>query len=261
MFKATLKNAAIFKKVVDAVKDIVTDANFLCTGEGIQMQAMDSGHCALVTLTLLADGFLKYSCNKTMQLGIGMAGLARALGCVDGGDKLTIQANSDGDTIRLLAESNGGGRTAEFELRRLDIETDILQIPDVEYSASIKMPATELARLIKDIGTIGEDCRIKICGGGGRVIFSVDGDIGRASFGVAEDKTSAMEDEQKIIECGEGDVGGMFAVRYLLTFTKATKLCESVEIYMSEGVPLFVNYDMGELGAVGYYLAPKIEEE
>lgn len=262
MFEATLKTAALFKKVVDAVKDIVTDANFLCTDEGIQMQAMDSGHCALVTLTLLADGFLKYSCDETMRLGIGMAGLARALGCVDGGDRLTIRANSIGDVILLRAESGGsGGRTTEFELRRLDIENDILQIPDVEYSASIKMPATELARLVKDMGAIGENCRIKIRGGGGGVMFSVDGDIGRASFGVVDDKTSAIEDEHTVIECGEGDVGGMFAVRYLLTFTKATRLCDSVEIYMTAGAPLFVNYDMGDMGAVGYYLAPKIEDE
>jgi len=261
MFEAKLKSAALFKKVVDAVKDIVADANFLCTEEGIQMQAMDSGHVALVTLTLLADGFLKYTCDKTITLGIGMAHLARALGCIDGGDSLIICAKDDSDTIKLCAESSTGARKAEFELRRLDIEGDVLELPDLEYSGSIKMPATEFARLVKDIGTIGEVCKICVRSGGGEVAFGVESEIGKANFIVTEDKTSANEADHTVIECGDGDLSGLFGVKYLTTFTKATRLCDSVGIYISEGAPLFVNYDMDDVGSVGYYLAPKIADD
>ena len=108
---------------------------------------------------------------------------------------------------------------------------------------------------------LGESCRIKLKSGGGEVIFSVEGDVGKASSAVVDDKTSAKEEEHTEIVCGDSEVSGMFGVKYLALFTKAAKLCDSVGVYMTEGVPLFVNYDMGEIGAVGYYLAPKIEDD
>jgi hypothetical protein len=30
---------------------------------------------------------------------------------------------------------------------------------------------------------------------------------------------------------------------------------------MTAGMPIYVTYDMGDLGSVGYYLAPKVHED
>jgi proliferating cell nuclear antigen len=40
MLEARLEQASVLKKILDAVKDIVTDANFDCTESGIALQAM-----------------------------------------------------------------------------------------------------------------------------------------------------------------------------------------------------------------------------
>ena len=40
------------KKVVDAIKDLVTDVNLEVSDAGISLQAMDSSHVALVSLKL-----------------------------------------------------------------------------------------------------------------------------------------------------------------------------------------------------------------
>ena len=52
-----------------------------------------------------------------------------------------------------------------------------------------------------------------------------------------------------------------FALRYLNFFTKATPLSEAVTLSMSKDVPLVVEYKIGEMGYIRYYLAPKIEDE
>ena len=44
MFEATLENAALLKKIVEAVKELISEAEFDCTKSGINMQSMDSGH-------------------------------------------------------------------------------------------------------------------------------------------------------------------------------------------------------------------------
>ena len=44
-------------------------------------------------------------------------------------------------------------------------------------------------------------------------------------------------------------------------FTKASVLSSQVCLSMSPEVPLVVEYNIGEIGHVRYYLAPKIEDE
>ena len=44
-------------------------------------------------------------------------------------------------------------------------------------------------------------------------------------------------------------------------FTKASVLAGQVSLSMSPDVPLVVEYGIGEIGHVKYYLAPKIEDE
>ena len=50
MLEARLENAALLKKLLDAIKDAVTDANFDCSESGIALQAMDSAHVSLVAI-------------------------------------------------------------------------------------------------------------------------------------------------------------------------------------------------------------------
>ncbi|VDM85370.1 unnamed protein product [Strongylus vulgaris] len=52
MFEAKLANAALLKKIIEAIKDLVTDAPFDCSESAMCLQAMDSSHVALVSLKL-----------------------------------------------------------------------------------------------------------------------------------------------------------------------------------------------------------------
>jgi len=49
-FEAKLSDGQIFKRIVDSIKDLVTDVNLDATPTGISLQAMDSSHVALVNL-------------------------------------------------------------------------------------------------------------------------------------------------------------------------------------------------------------------
>jgi len=45
---------------------------------------------------------------------------------------------------------------SDFELKLMDIDSEHLGIPDTEYEAIIKMPATEYQRICKDLSSIGD---------------------------------------------------------------------------------------------------------
>ncbi len=69
MFEARLIQGCLLKKVVDSIKDLVTDANFDCSPSGFTLQAMDNSHVSLVGMSLKSDGFEFYRCDRAMSMG------------------------------------------------------------------------------------------------------------------------------------------------------------------------------------------------
>ena len=55
--------------MVEAIKDLIEDANFDCNSTGFSLQAMDSSHVSLVALTLRSDGFEHYRCDRNVSMG------------------------------------------------------------------------------------------------------------------------------------------------------------------------------------------------
>lgn len=69
MFEARMAQGNLLRKVIEAIKDLVTDANFDCTKTEFNLQAMDSSHVSLVALALKSDGFDHYRCDKPISMG------------------------------------------------------------------------------------------------------------------------------------------------------------------------------------------------
>merc|ERR1711872_470350 len=128
---------------------------------------------------------------------------------------------------------------------------------ETDYAAVMKLPSNEFQRIIRDLSQFGESVVIACKKEG--VTFSAAGDIGTGNIKLAQTATSE-EEEAVTIEIQE-PVTLTFACRYLNMFTKASCLSPQVTLSMSPEVPLVVEYKIGDIGHIRYYLAPKIEDE
>lgn len=95
MFQAKLTEGITFKKLIESIKDLVTDINLEVNQTGISLQAMDSSHVALVTLQLSAEGFEEYRCDKSMTLGISVNNLSKIMKCGGNDDSIILSAEED----------------------------------------------------------------------------------------------------------------------------------------------------------------------
>lgn len=95
MFHAKLNEGLLIKKLIDSIKDLVSDINLEVSSIGISLQAMDSSHVALVTLHLSSEGFEEYRCDKQMVLGVSISNLAKVLKCGGNDDSLTLSCEDD----------------------------------------------------------------------------------------------------------------------------------------------------------------------
>ncbi|KPV75110.1 uncharacterized protein RHOBADRAFT_43600 [Rhodotorula graminis WP1] len=177
--EARLEEADLLKKVLDAVKELVTDANFDCSDEGIKLQAMDNSHVALVSLNLIKSGFSQYRCDRDMSLGMSLTSLQKIVKCAANTDTVTLRADESQDVLALLFEAKKTDRVGEYEMKLMDIDQEHLGIPDTVYDAEIDLPSGEFARIIRDLKELGESVKIEVSKDGVR--FSSEGDIGNAS--------------------------------------------------------------------------------
>ena len=105
MFEARLPQANLLKKVLESMKDLVTDANFDCSASGVSLQAMDSSHVSLISLLLRSDGFDHYRCDRNLSLGINLGSMSKIMKCSGNDDIVTLKADDSGDTITFMFES------------------------------------------------------------------------------------------------------------------------------------------------------------
>lgn len=249
---------SLLKKVLEAIKDLVTDANFDCSATGFSLQAMDSSHVALVALLLRSEGFEHYRCDRNMSMGMNINNMSKMLKCAGNDDIITIKADDGGDIVTFMFESPNQDKISDFEMKLMDIDTEHLGIPESEYQAIVRMPSHEFARICKDLSTIGDTVVISVTKEG--VKFSTRGDIGSANIVCRQNTSVDKPEEATLIEMQE-PVSLTFALRYMNNFIKASPLSNIVTISMSSDLPVVVEYKIAEMGYIRFYLAPKIEEE
>jgi len=259
MFEARLTQGKILKQILEALKDLVLDANIDCSEEGLSIQAMDSSHVSLCAVALRSDGFDHFRCDRNISLGFNSANLGKILKCADNTDIITLKAEDSADNLTLMFESEKNDRVSDFELKLMDIDADHLGIPDTEYKTTISMPSGEFQRIIRDLQVLGDTCTIAVNKDGVR--FSVSGDLGTGNVLVHATSGVDKEDDSAVTIDMEEPVELTFALRYLNFFTKATALGPSVVISMSPDVPVVVEYPIDQIGHIKYYLAPKIDDE
>lgn len=249
---------SLLKKVLEAIRELITEANFEVSPGAMNLQAMDSSHVSLVALTLRSDGFEHYRCDRSFSMGMNLNNMAKMLKCAGNDDIITMKADDSGDIVTFMFESPSQDRVSEFELKLMDISSENLGIPETEYAATVRMPASEYQRIVKDLGSIGDTVEISVTKDG--VKFATSGDIGSANVICRQNTAVDKDTDATVIEMNE-PVALTFALRYLNSFAKATSLSPTVVIKLSKELPVVVEYTIEGIGWVRYYLAPKIEDE
>jgi proliferating cell nuclear antigen PCNA len=114
MFEARLTQGKVFKQLIEALKDLVQEANIDCSDDEMSIQAMDNSHVALVAVSLRSGGFDHFRCDRPISLGFNATNMGKILKCAGNDDIITLKAEDDGDSLALVFESPGQDRIADF---------------------------------------------------------------------------------------------------------------------------------------------------
>lgn len=257
MLEAELKHGNVLKKLIDAVKEFINEANFDCSSAGIKLQAMEGNHVTLVQFLLRSEGFETYRCDRNVCLGINIQSLAKILKCAGNDDAATLKADDNGDILNIAFSGVTNEKSSEFDLKLLSLNTQGFAIPETVYDATVTFSALEFQRICRDLSSLSETVAVSVAKDS--VNFSAEGDIGKGSIYV-KPAASADSEVRTTIQVLK-PVSCSLSLKHMLMFTKATPLCDTVKICLSDEFPMMVEYSLEEMGHLRFYLAPKIDEE
>ena len=228
-----------------------------CRGPAARTRAVSTAPSLFPALVLTI--FVRStSADRTLALGIKLESMAKILKCSGNDDMITLKTEDDADSLTFMFENPNQDRISDFELKLMSIDSEHLGIPDTEYSAIIKMPSSEFQRITRDLQIVGDTVKISCTKEG--VKFSVTGDLGSGNTMIRQSSNVDKPDESVTIDLEE-PVTQSFAMGYLSQFCKATPLASTVTLKLHEESPLVVEYAVGDMGYIRYFLAPKIDDE
>lgn len=238
--------ASAFKSTFEVLKDILNDVNIFFRKDGMYIITLDTARTSLIDIYLSADNFEEYVCDQDEIIaGINITNTFKLLKSITNNDVLTIEINCK-EYMNIDITSEHKKTSTSFKLKLLDINETHIEVPDVKMSNITVIPSVDFQRLCRDMSNIGTD--VEITRVDNYLKLKCDGDF-------ANQETS--------IECPESSsyISGLYSLRYLNIFTKATSMCASVQIMQEKNNRfLILKYNVANLGELKFYLATKVSE-
>ncbi len=239
--------ASAFKSTFEVLKDILNDVNIYFKPDGMYVVTLDTARTSLVDMFLSAENFEEYHCEQEEIIaGVNISNTFKLLKTITNNDVLSIEINSkEYMNIEIMSESKK--TSTAFQLKLLDINESRIEVPEVEMSTVTTLPSADFQRLCRDMSNIGTDIEIKRIRK--EIRFGCQGDF-------ANQETSIeTPDESR-------EITGLYSLKYLNIFTKATSMCASVQIIQETGNRfLILKYNVANLGELKFYLATKVSED
>ena len=251
----TVQTGAI-RILIESLKEILTDANFVVDKEGIKLIAMDSTHTVLIHMKLLQEKFEYFYCLKKINIGINMSNFFKLIKTMSNNDTLTlfIEKNNE-NQLGIKIHNDEKNSQTTYKLNLLDIQDDTINIPAAEFDTELTFPSNDFQKIIRDMINIAENIEIKSIGN--KLILSCEGD-----FASQETVLGETNNGIQFSTCKEPEypIQGVYSLKYLILFTKCTNLCNIINIYIKNDYPLIIKYNIASIGDIKLCLAPNTND-
>lgn len=260
----TLQTTA-FKSLIEALKEILVEANIECTKSGMRIIARDDKKGILVYLQLYAKRFEYYKCNKkNLHMGISMYNFHKLIKCLNNNSTLTLFVDQqDLNQLGIVIENNERKTTTTYHMKLLDIDVHEHEFRgENKVSSVICMSAAMFQKICRDMYNLSDKLSIMVYKNSLTLACNVDSD----SDDIASQETVIAESPEymKFLVSSDEVIEGIFSLKDIISFTKCTNISGggAMKLYLDNKLPLVIEYDVGGLGDMKLCICRlKTEEE
>lgn len=255
----TPAKSELFTTIFQNVRNFTEHISIICSKTGIYFQTMDTSRVSIIELNIPHDWFDKYNFTHSGDIVLGISAniLFKILNARDkiqniqlvyetGEDTLSIHFTSDDKTIF----------DKHFQCPLIDIESETMQIPAIDYAAEFSLQSSIFATLIQQLKTFGDSLDIDC----------TEEEI-RLSANSTESGKMSVEiniDDLTTFSINEGEQLKLsFSIAHLYNISLFQKISKEVTIGLCDQYPMSATYLFTEdgIGKLQTFLAPKISAD
>ena len=267
--------ADIFVSLFQHISKFTENVNLMFETDRFYMQSMNTAHVVILEICLPKEWFDVYEIGKegSLKIGVNTALFYKVLKKREKSQQINIcYQNSTNDRLQFFFTTNISNSTSssidestskkkeevfdkDFEIPLVDVEEEMLSIPDIEYQAELSLSTDKFANLISQLKDFGETLEIQ-CSEDKITLSAHSCENGKMITRILiEDLTEFSIEENENIQME-------FALRYLYDICLYQKLSKLVELKISKDFPIRIMYPLGvEKDATFlFYLAPKMAD-
>jgi proliferating cell nuclear antigen len=189
-------------------------------------------------------------------------------------------------SMLIFMEDDKGMRSTEFHMKLVSFSEDKFSHPKLRSESMICLRTSEFSSTCRDFAHLSPLIGITVIDKG--IKLSVKSDFAQGSISIQnndimdreENKETSEEKVMLEIEQGAMNIAKLisemsieetdeqnFPLKYLNAFNKGETFCPVVKIHLSGYVekgrrdPMLIEFKIGEIGVLKYYIAPMVEED
>lgn len=249
-------NSDIFTTLFQHMKLFTENLNVYFNQDKVFIQGMDRAHVSVFEINLPEPWFDTYKLDTEITIGINTNMLFKVLNTRDKSHHIHLRLDADKSDkleIHLLSENNSVV-DLHYVIPLIDIDSELMTIPDTEYQAEISLPSTTFSTLIDQMKLFGETFNI-ICNEDKIQMISESVDCGKMYVDIPIDDLNSYAIEE------DETLNLSYSISHLKNICLYNKISKDIDIYLKKDFPIKLVYSLNSDEArATFYLAPKIDD-
>ncbi|ADT83319.1 DNA polymerase sliding clamp [Thermococcus barophilus] len=248
-FEIVFDGAKDFATLIATASNLIDEAAFKVTEDGISMRAMDPSRVVLIDLNLPAGIFSKYEVDGEETIGVNMDHFKKILKRGKSKDILILKKGEE----NFLEVTLQGTATRTFRLPLIEVEELELELPELPFTAKAVVLGEVLKEAVKDASLVSDS--LKFIARENEFIMKAEGETNEVEIKLT------LEDEGLLDLEVQEETKSAYGISYLADMVKGIGKADEVIIQFGNDMPLQMDYPVRDEGKLTFLLAPRVEEE
>jgi len=251
-----------FRTMTESLKEVLVDAMFKFTPDGISLVSLDNTRSVIVQLLLFAKSIERYACDGEYYIGINLNIFYKVIKTITTADSILLTYKETNPFVLEICVNSIEKRSSNhFNMQLLKINPAEEMTFEVDnFDTILQMQSAYFQKTCKDLLNTG-GIHVEIMTKNDCIIFKSNDNLLQSELALYETTEGMRFKKRTITGDNRHCMYGSFTLKHLLTFTKCTTLCPIVTLYLMKSYPLVLQYSVANLGIIRYCVASLAEQE
>jgi len=246
-----------FVNIFQSIKLFADMVNLDFNEERLFVQGMDSSHVSIFEINIQKEWFDSYDVSNKTVLGVNCNILWKILHTLHAKHELKLCFESNADVMELnFSSPDTNVLEKQFSLPLLDIDSEIMEIPETQYTLAFSLESKQLKTIIDEMMLFNETVTFTCQDESIKISNTETTEASMSTSIPFQTLHDVSFDDDEVLEVS-------YNIKYLHHMTQLYRLSTHAKVFISSGIPLQISYlldDSNSNNYIRFFLAPRIDD-